>query len=59
MRNPEIIKIRLGKEDELFEYYNRLQYFQVINSFRLGVNKILIRKARNLIEMLKEEYHLK
>ena len=58
LRNPEIIKIRPGKEDELFEYYNRLQYFQVINSFRLGTTKMLIRKATNLREMIKKEYHL-
>ena len=57
--NPEIIKIRAGKEDDLFEYYNRLQYFQVINTFRLGVNKELMLKATNLIEMIKKEYHLK
>ena len=57
--NPALLKIRMGKEDELFEYYNRLQYFQIMTSFRLGTNKNLIRKATNLIEMIKEEYHLK
>ena len=59
LATPGIIKIRPGKEDELFEYFNRLQYFQVINSFRLGTNKALLRKATNLIGMIKEEYHLK
>ena len=56
--NLDIIKPRAGKEDELFEYYNRLQYFQVINSFRLGSNRIILRKAKNLIEMIKKEYHI-
>ena len=56
--NPELIKIRTGKEDELFEYYNRLQYFQVMITFRLGTNKNLLRKAKNLIEMIKKEYQL-
>ncbi len=58
LANPGIIKMRSGKEDEVFEYLNRLQYFQVINSFRLGTNKQLLRKARNLIRMVQEEYHL-
>ncbi len=58
MANPEMIKIRTGKEDELFEYFNRLQYFQVINSFRLRTNKELLRKATNLMELLKKEYRL-
>jgi hypothetical protein len=56
--NPEIIKIRTGKEDDLFEYYNRLQYFQVMNTFRIGTSKNLLHKATNLIEMIKKEYHL-
>ena len=59
MASPELIKIRQGKEDELFEYVNRLQYFQVINTFRLRTNRELLRKATNLIELLKKEYHLK
>ena len=56
--NPEIIKIRTGKEDELFEYYNRLQFFQVMSNYRLGANKGLLLKASSLIEMIKKEYHL-
>ena len=56
--NPELIKIRTGKEDELFEYYNPLQYFQVMITFRLGTNKNLLRKAKNLIKMIKKEYQL-
>ncbi len=57
--NPETIKIRAGKEDELFEYGNRLQFFRVMSGYRLYVNKGLLLKAKNLIEMLKNEYHLK
>ena len=56
--NPDIIKVRIGKEDELFEYYNRLQYFQVMSKFRLEKNEELLHKATNLIEMIKKEYHL-
>ena len=57
--NPEVIKIRTGKEDELFEYYNRLQFFQVMTNYRLGANKGLLLKASDLIKMIKKEYHLK
>ena len=57
--NPETIKIRAGKEDELFEYGNRLQFFRVMSGYRLYTNKGLLLKAKNLIEMLKNEYHLK
>ena len=56
--NPEVTKIRIGKEDELFEYNNRLQYFQVMNSFRLGTNKTLLLKATHLIEMIKKRYQM-
>ena len=56
--NPEVTRIRIGKEDELFEYYNRLQYFQVMNSYRLNTNKTLLLKETNLIEMIKKGYQI-
>lgn len=56
--NPETIKIRAGKEDELFEYSNRLQFFRVMSGYRLNANKDLLLKASSLIKMIKKEYHL-
>ena len=57
--NPQKIEARKGQEDLLFEYSNRLNYFRAINTFRKNNNEIILRKAINLMEMLKKEYHLK
>jgi hypothetical protein len=56
--NPELIKMRKGKEDVHFEYYNRLEYFRQINEYRYYNNKFLLSHATNLIQMIKKEYHL-
>jgi len=56
---PDIIQMRKGREDDLFEYYNRLEYFKQINEYRNYSNKDVNRRAVELIDMLKNEYHLK
>jgi hypothetical protein len=57
--SPELIKMRKGKEEVLFEYYNRLEYYRQINEYRYYNNKFLLSHATNLIQMIKKEYHLK
>jgi hypothetical protein len=47
-----------GKESELFEYYNHLQFYKIMNQGRLSRNKQLLIKATNLMALLKKEYHL-
>jgi len=59
LHNPEGIKMRKGKDEVLFEYYNRLEYYQQINEYRNYTNEFLLSNATNLIQMIKKEYHLK
>ena len=55
--NPSVLEIRKNQDDDLFEYYNRLDFFRVINAYRNGDNKILLRRAIGLIQMIQKEYH--
>ena len=57
--NPQTIGPRKGTENELFEYSNHLEYFQGVNMARNYMHNILLKHGANLIDMIKEEYHLK
>ncbi|HEU5167703.1 MAG TPA: hypothetical protein VFU29_19290 [Chitinophagaceae bacterium] len=56
---PSIFNVAAGKENDLFEYYNHLQFYRLMNQYRLFNTKILLIKATNLMELLTKEYHLK
>ena len=55
---PNVIEIREGKEDILFQFYNRLADNKLLNEARVYFLKEQMRRATNIIEMLKKEYHL-
>ena len=57
--DPNPIEMKKGKEDELFEYYNLLDYFRGLNTVRNNKNKSLLNQAINLMSLIKKEYHLK
>ena len=57
--SPLVLMTRYGKEDELFEYYNHLDYYRLMNKYRNGTNKRLLKKADSLIIQIKTAYHLK
>jgi hypothetical protein len=57
--SPSTFDIVSGKESELFEYYNHLQFYRIMTQGRLSRNKELLIKATNLMELLQKEYHLK
>ncbi len=52
------IEIKEKREEELFEYYNMLDYYRGLNMARNIVHAELISKASNLVTMIKREYHL-
>jgi len=56
--NPEIISIRKGKDDDLFEYFNHLEYYRQINQYRYGAMEGLLHRAITLIDLIKKEYRL-
>ena len=56
---PEDFIISKEKENELVQYYNRLQYCKLMTRYGLSTSKTILRKPPNLIELLKKEYHLK
>jgi hypothetical protein len=47
-----------ASESELLQYYNDLEFYHRMTSYRIGAMKILCRKAINIIELLKKQYHL-
>lgn len=57
-KEPDIILIKNEKEDIVFQYYNRLYNFKRLNRNRVNWQKLLLRRAVNLIELIKQEYHL-
>ena len=58
LADPHVIEIREGKEDILFQFYNRLNDHKGLNQARIYFLKALMRRATNIIEMIKKEYHL-
>jgi hypothetical protein len=58
-KEPNIIVIKKDKEDIVFQYYNRLYNLMRLTRLRVFWQKALLRKAINLIEKIKQEYHLK
>jgi hypothetical protein len=57
--SPDMFQIRKGKEDELFEYYNHLEYYRVMNRYRINANKLILKKADSLLIQINTAYHLK
>jgi hypothetical protein len=55
--HPEVFGLS-ASESEVMQYYNDLEFYRRITSYRIGAMKILCRKAINIIELLKKEYHL-
>ena len=55
---PGIIEIRKGNEEVLFQYYNCL--FSLRNQTLVRIRNLnsLLRRSTNLIEMIKNKYHL-
>jgi hypothetical protein len=56
---PGIIMIKKGKEDVLFQYYNKVYTYRGHQLARIRFQKILQRRATNLILLIKKEYNLK
>jgi hypothetical protein len=57
--NAKVFKISAANEADLFQYANHLQYYYTMSVFRIGTSRQLLRKATNLIELIKKEYHFK
>ncbi len=55
----EMMRIRKGKDDDLFEYFNHLEYYRQINEYRYHTNKNLLHRAVTLIDMIQKVYDQK
>ena len=55
---PGIIELQKGKEEILFQYYNSLFSLRHQTAVRIRHLKRLLRRSTNLIEMIKNKYHL-
>ena len=58
-QEPEVIMIKKGKEDILFQYYNKVYTYRGHQLARIRFQKILLRRATNLILLIEKEYNLK
>ncbi len=58
LAEPAVIEIREGKEDILFQFYNELNNYKGLNQTRVFFQKMLLQMAKNMIAMIKKEYHL-
>jgi hypothetical protein len=56
--NPNAFIISKQKESELFEYYNRLQFYYQMTPYRVSSLNRINRRATNLIKLIETEYHL-
>jgi hypothetical protein len=56
--NSSDYNIHLNNKELLFEFYNALQYWQTAIRWRLHSYIYLQKKATNMINMIKKEYHL-
>jgi hypothetical protein len=56
--HPDIFTIPIAAVSDLLQYYNDLEYYHRMNSYRLHAMETLLRRASNLIELIKKEYNL-
>jgi hypothetical protein len=56
--HPEKIMMQKGKEDLAFEFYNNVFEYKSLTEARLYYLGTTLRRATNLIALLKKEYHL-
>jgi hypothetical protein len=55
---PEVFDLLLVPKTDLMQYYNHLEFYRRMTSYRIGAMKILCRRAVKLIELLEKEYQL-
>lgn len=56
---PEVFDLLLIPKTDLMQYYNHLEFYRRMSSYRIGAMIILCRRAAKLIELLEKEYKLK
>lgn len=54
---PEVFGLT-APASEIMQYYNDLEFYHRMSSYRIRAMKYLCQKAINIIELLKKEYHL-
>ena len=57
-KEPAIIMVRQGKEDVLFQFYNKVNDYKWLTNARIRFLKRLLQRAGNLIILIKTAYHL-
>src|SRR4030095_7208695 len=56
---PEVFGLSSVTKTDLMQYYNHLEYYRRMSSYRIAAMKTLCHRAMMLIESLKKEYKLK
>ena len=57
-KEPTIIMVRKGKEDLLFQFYNKVSAYASLARARVYFLKMQFKMANNLMGLLHQEYHL-
>ena len=56
---PEVFDLSMVQKSDLMQYYNNLEFYRRISSYRVTAMKFFCLRAIVLLELLKKEYHLK
>ena len=56
---PVVFDLAMVQKTDLMQYYNHLEFYRRISSYRIGAMKFFCGRAMMLIELLEKEYHLK
>ncbi len=54
---PEKIKMQTGKEDIVFQFYNKVNNHKTLSEARIYYLTATLRRATHLLELLNKEYH--
>ena len=57
-KNPKYFRINLSNKNEVFEFYNELDYWKIFIKVRLYASRNLKNKAKNLLKLINDEYKL-
>ena len=58
-RHPEVFSLSSAPHSDLLQYFNHLEFYRRTCGYRVTFMSLLCRQATELIEALKQQYHLK
>jgi hypothetical protein len=56
---PDVFDLSMVQKTDLMQYYNHLEFYRRVSSYRVTAMTFFCRRAIVLIDLLEKEYHLK